>query len=462
MNNKEIIRRIEAVGMRVTSDILKDLINEHSADRSRMIKDYNNYQGDEIPISERRIDNPLKKNNRIANDYRGEIIDQAVGYLFGKPITYSVDKESYSSDTDFETAHTTLEEFLLNNHIEDLDIESGKLQATCGYAARIMYIDTEGVLRCMNVNPWEMIFIKDRSLDKMQYAMRYYYVDVVEGDNKYKQTRVEWYDERNVTFYISRQGGDFILDPSEPRNPIPHQFDRVPCIEILNNAEKISDTKKVKTLIDAYDKTISDAQNEIEEFRLAYLMLKEINITPEMLQEIRASGAFNNVPAEGSIEYITKQINDVFLENHKNTLKDNIYRFSKTIDINSDTFTGQGASGEARKWVLTALEWRCGIKEVKFNAALNKMFQVATDYWQKRSIPLSWRNISFNFDRNIPQELMLEADIQMKLKGLVSERTRLSMLSAVRDVDSEIKAMEDEREGMISLDNIPEETETEE
>lgn len=461
MNTKEILRRIEQAGERITSQIISDLIAGNETTRQRQIRDYEHYKAENLPIQERAFSDPTKINRKVNNDFRGEIVDQAVGYLFGKPITYSIDKEYYGDDeASFERDREVLDDFKKENRLEDIDLEAGKKQGVCGSAGRIMYIDTEGKVRAMNVPPWEMIYIQDRSLDRLQYAMRYYYVDEVEGDQKTKKTRVEWYDSENVWFFISN-GKDFVLDKTEPVNPMPHQFEEVPVVEIPNNDERMSDFKKVKALIKAYDNTISDAQNEIEEFRQAYMMFKGASIDAETIEEARQSGAFD-LPADADASFLIKQINDRFLENHKDTLRDNIYRFGKTVDITSDTFTGQGASGEARKWVLTALEWRCGIKALKFKMAIQSMFRIAQGAWERLGITIDWKKVNIHFDRNIPEELMLEAQIQEKLNGLVSDRKRLEIFGPVRDVDSELAQMEAERGDMVDLDEVPDEDEVQE
>ena len=462
MNHKQIIRLIEAQGNEVNSKIIQDLIHEHESAKNRQIRDYENYQGDELPIDSRVFDDSTKINRKVANDFRGEIVDQSVGYLFGKEITYSLDKEVYTNEVNgekklnesaFKRDNDALRDFIITNNLPNLDLEAGKRQGICGTTGRILYIDKEGALRVMNVPPWEMIYIYDRSLDKMQYALRYYLMkDVVDG----KATdviRVEWYDADKITFYIQKPGFGFVLDDTEPVNPLPHIFGRVPVVEIPNNDERMSDFKKVASLIDSYDRTLSDAQNEIEEFRQAYMMFIGAMIDEATRLAARQSGAFN-LPEEADVRYLTKQINDTFLENHKETLRDNIYRFSKTIDINSDTFTGQGASGEARKWILTALEWRCGIKALKFAHALDKMFQICQSVWETRGLTLDWKNISYEFDRNIPQELKLEAEILEKLDGHLSKRTALKIFSPVSDVDAELEAIKQEREGSVNLDDI--------
>lgn len=48
----------------------------------------------------------------------------------------------------------------------------------------------------------------------------------------------------------------------------------------------------------------------------------------------------------------------------------------------------------------------------------------------------------YEYKRNIPIDLLSEAQASQALKGLVSERTRLSKLSVVDDVEYELEEMQ--------------------
>jgi hypothetical protein len=60
----------------------------------------------------------------------------------------------------------------------------------------------------------------------------------------------------------------------------------------------------------------------------------------------------------------------------------------------------------------------------------------------------------FIFKRNFPLNLLDEADTSSKLKGLVSEQTRLSLLSFVEDADYEIGLMKEENADKVDLDIV--------
>lgn len=433
---------------KVTSEIIKDLIEGHSATKAKMIKLYNSYKG-EVPIKKREFEDQTKINNKLANDYRGEIIDEITGYMYGKPISYSIDNQKHQ-ESKFNALNKILQDFISRNSIEDLDSETGKKSGICGYGARLCYIDREGNERLMDVDPWECIFISDGSIDEPQYALRYYPFTI--GDKE--TTKVEWYDNESVTFYIEANGQYIPDTKTEDINPRSHLFDYIPLIKFSNNSEEMGDFEKVESLIDAYDRIISDSQNEVEEQRLAYMLFYGVEIDAETMELARRTGAFGGLDAgEGNrVEFLTKEINDTFHENHKKTLNDNIYKFSKTVDMNDEKFSGSAMTGEARKWKLLALENRAITKERKFLSALKQQFKVICSAWNKKGIQIDYLDLFFTMTRNIPIDLLYVADSQMKLKGLISERTRLAENPLVDDIEYEMQAMEEE--SAITLDDI--------
>jgi len=464
-NMNEILMRLQMTAARVSSEIIKDLIQDNTGYQTGLIKKYNAYKAVGLPISSRKEGKANKANNKLINDYRGEIVDQLTGYLFGNPVTYSLNPEAYDNKTDSSEykAHVTeLKEFKQINKLEELDGETGKFMSACGRAARLLYIDTKGKTRVMAVPPWECIFIYDQSLDQTQYALRYYNVYEMIDGKPVTKIRVEWYDRQNVYYFIGTQESGYMADVTEVliNNELKagteqaHQFNMVPLIDFQNNTELLGDFEKTESLIDGYDRLLSDAQNEIEDLRQAYLLFKGVTPDDAVIKKAKESGAFG-CEAGDSIEYLTKQLNDTFVENQKKSLRENIYRFSKTVDVSADTFTGSGASGEARKWLLLALENRGSKMALKFKSGVLSMFSVAETIWQKKGIDLTAADIQIDIDRNLPVELKLESEIQTALKGVISDRTRLKLFSPVRDVDEELKQMAEENDGMVNLDNVP-------
>lgn len=450
--NTEQISKLIANGSPMQA-IFRDLLDEYSFENNLMKVMHEEYKGD-VPIKSREFayNQGEKVDRQLPHDFRGYIVDTLTGYLFGNPIKYQVDDHVYEiagygeeqakALKDIANEHFNM--FYKKNSLDDLDSETGKYASICGTAARLLYVrEGSGDVRIMNVPPWECIFIYDASLDEVQYAMRYY--DMKNEDGKLI-THIEWYDSTYVTEYEDDGEGTYVVVKEEQ----PHLFDGVPLIEFPNNEERQGDFVKVRDLIDAYDTVVSDVQSELEEQRLAYMVFMGAMVDEETIEKAKQTGAFN-VPEGGAVQYLVKNLNDMAIENQKRNLKESIHKFSKTVDMSDENFSGASQSGESRKWKLLAMENRTITKERKFSKSLRSQFELLYSVWDTKSTPIPNGSIYWTFDRNLPIELSSEADILVKLKGVVSESTRLGLASFIDDVDWEKNEMENDSMGSYSL-----------
>ena len=214
------------------------------------------------------------------------------------------------------------------NSMDDIDSETAKYASACGFCGRLVYIDPDGELRVMVVVPWELIFIGERGIDEPRATIRYYPEYYFDKDG-IKKTRmhVEVYDDSKVSYYVEvKDKQDRIVLASEKPDYI-HPFRANPLIGFANNEELLGDAENVLTLIDAYDRTLSDVDNELEQFRLAYLLCMGYEITPETLIKLRQTGALSMPAGDGDMKFITKDLSDDILEHHMERLENNIYRF---------------------------------------------------------------------------------------------------------------------------------------
>lgn len=420
--------------------IISDLIEEHTVRAVKMKRLYEEYKGD-VPIKHREYDynEGEKVDERIPSDYRGYIVDTLTGYLFGNPIAYGLDKEQYGEATGaYDNVSAALKMFARRNSLADLDSETGKKASICGYGARLMYFDTDAKVRIMNINPWEAIFIENPSTGDPEYAMLYYPMEYDDGSSR---MHVEWYDRTNWQEF-ELDGG--IFKPLD--QPKKHMFDGVPLIEFPNNEERLGDFEKVRESIDAYDILLSDVQSELEEQRLAYMVFSGSQIDRETLVKARQTGAFNLPESTDKVYYLVKAMSDNVIENQKKTLRENIHKFSKTVDMTDESFSGASQSGESRKWKLLAMENLSITKERKFSKALRTQFSIIEKVWKATNIPIIEDTVTWQFKRNLPVEMTHEAEILSKLNGHISNKTRLGLASFIDDAETELNQMIAEQE----------------
>lgn len=446
---REFIQKIESGG--ITPLILKEMIQKHKKDRDHMLSLYKRYTAsvEGVPILQRapveyedfetgsikRIDN--KVNNRLNNSFDAEIVDTKVGYLFGHAISYEADKSLTALISE-------MEEFNIRNNIADKDSEWGKKAAICGYGARVAYIDKTGKERIQNVDPWEVIILSKEDITEPLYAVRYYQI----SEDDY---RAEFYDDVHVYEFTSKNGEDY--------NQIkitPHTFDFCPLYGLPNNEELMADAERVLSLIDAYNRTLSDASNEIEQYRLAYLILKGVGADEETLDKLKKTGILELFDEKDSVDYLTKDIDGSLIEQHLDRLEDNILRLSKSANFSDEQFGGN-ITGVAMKFKIMALENKCITMERKMTAALRYQYKVLCSSWEKRGKCKQddYLKVWFGFKRNLPANYLDEAQTTAQLKGHVSERTRLSLLSFVDDVDWELEEMKKEQQEQMEMFGTP-------
>lgn len=463
------LQKLAVLQGKVTSDIINDLITDAKDRHDEMADLYKRYKADDstVPVFLRTFDDTNKINRTLNNSFDSEIVDTKVGYMFGRPVVYSMDKTEYQDEagnwTDkagYDRQQKVLDDFAALNMLDDLDSETGKMASICGMGARLCYIDKAGKARVMEVPPWECIWIYDRSINEPAYALRYYNVQMQDGDTWQTRTRVEWYDASTVTFYISGDKGQYGLDESEqkwdpaneeyvPDNPKRHLFDTIPLIPFPNNGEAQGDSEKVLSLVDGYDRTVSDMNSELEQFRLAYMKFIGTTVDADTVKMAQKTGAFG-LPADSDVSFITKEINDAVIENHLNRLEQNILRFAKHVNFGDDAFAGN-QSGVALKFKLFGLESKCIALELKFKKALLQQWQCVASAWQRAGIDIDPLNIFAEFSRNFPLNLLEEAQTSLALKGLVSEPTRLALLSFVDDPAYELQLMKQEQEEALAV-----------
>lgn len=461
---KNVLERLRN-GQNISSNLIKLLIEDHRETSERTSGLYERYKATRkgVPIYNRRMPNEQKINNKLNNDFFSEIIDTKVGYMSN--ISYGLDKNEYDLDSDsnklYDKHYKTIHNFKLRNNLTDLDAELIKMVSITGHAGREIYIDKEGYERVVNLPAWETIFLTNGH-GEVEYALRYYKVATLNKEKDKYNTKVEFYDSDKITYFTeekdSKGNSVFVLDESVEVNPLPHVFDYCPIIKVVNNEEEIGDGDKVLSLIDAYDRSLSDINSEIEQFRLAYMYFKGDEPDEDMIENAKQTGGYY-VGEDGEVGFITKSIDDAVVEHHLDRIEANIMRFAKHINFNDDAFGGN-LSGVAMRYKLFALESKSSVLETKMETAIRNQFRIVSSAWRKKSVNIDYLNVIQTYNRNIPVNILDEAETSEKLKGQVSERTRLSQLSFVDNVDYEIKQMESDNEAMMNLlETIPPEEE---
>lgn len=437
----------------ITDELVNKIISKHINNAEHTRELYNRYKTreDAVPIFsreprfEQENSDITEINNQVNNDYFGEIADIAVGYFAGKAASYKyadVGNEEEETAASTEEAKKALEDFVTRNNMYDVNMETTKYATICGYAGRLFYIDTEGNERVMPVAPYETIILYENEMTEPFAAIRYFKVVDIYDAESYK---AEYYDNTDIKYYEGQLGSLALVAEDK------HLFDYCPLQGIPRNRELLGDAEKVLALIDDYDKTISDNSNDIEGNTNAHLVFKNVVMDEDAMIRAKKSGAFSyNAMSDSDVYYLIKNINDSFNTNHLNRLEDNIYRFSKTPNLNSEEFGT--ASGIALKFKITGLEAKCGAYEAKCISADTYMYKLLASSFNKKRISFDPLQCYTTYKRNFPMDLVSEAQTVQQLTGAgLPKKIAFEQLSFVDDVDYIMDEIENEKDGIESL-----------
>lgn len=453
------IEAIEKGG--ITDELLRRIINKHrnnAAYNKRLIDRYE-VLGEGVPIfarTPRFSDSDDAINHKLNNDFFSEIIDFKTGYFAGNPIGYSYSDTEESQedtgdngDTDAEqkaardAASKAITDFVTRSNMFDKDMECTKYAAICGYAGRLFYIDKDGNERVMVVPPNECIILsKTRDITQPTYGVHYYESTDISDNEVHK---AEFYDGESIHYF---EGGS-VSDLHEVKREA-NLFDACPLQGIPNNLELKGDAEKVLTLIDAYDRALSDNSNEADAFANAYMVFKNVHMDEKTRKEAQAAGSIeiqSNGVSEADVGFLTKNINDTFIEHHLDRLEENIYRFSKTPNLSDEAFGT--ASGVSLKFKLTSLEAKCGMFEAKMISAGTYMFTLLANVWAKKTIKIDPLQVVMDFRRNFPVDVQDEAaNVQALVAAGLPKAVAFAQLSFVDDVEYVMQLIEEEKEAI--------------
>jgi SPP1 family phage portal protein len=449
---EDIIKAIQSDDFAITSLMISSLIEDHMMGEGKHIEDlWKRYKLKDVPIMHHQVANYTKVNEKIPNDFFADIVDTKVGYM-GNEVTTTVSREAYKlndklNEPEYMKDRLFLRDWQNRTYSEDKNSEQVRDCGATGRGYRLLYVP-EGIneVKIMNLNPWEVIYVYDASLDEAVAAIRYWTMDKkVLGGKVTKAIYVEWYDKKYITYYVRDESQDFHIDLSKGVGGIQeHLFNGVPIIPFVNNGIKYAEPEKALSLIDAYDLILSATTSEIEQFRLAYMYVKGagLEIDNSFVKGLEQTGLFP-LDSDGEIGFINKQLAIEGVKVILDEIRKNIYQFSKSIDLSKDF----GGDIRVIGWQVALLNMESSsiITERKFRMSLRKQYQLLTDYWREfQQVDIDPYAIDFTFTRNFPRDIQAEAETLNLLLTAVSKETAYSQMSFIDDPEAEIAKMEAE------------------
>ncbi len=410
----------------ITVEVLTKFMEKHKLEVARYEYLKNMYRGI-MSIDDEPTKDPWKPDNRLTVNFTKYIVDTFTGYFNGIPVKKShSDKEILSK----------LQEFDNLNDMEDEESELAKMACIYGRAFELLYQNEETQTNVIYNTPENMFMVYDDTIKQEPlFAVRYGY------DDDYKLYGEVYTKE--TTYALNGTMGFYNMTEQAP-NP----FDDLPVVEFYFNEERMSIFESVISLVNAFNKAISEKANDVDYFSDQYLAFLGAAVEEEDLKNIRSNRVINYY-GEGSeaknvdVKFLEKPDSDSQTENLLDRLTKLIFQTTMVANISDESFGS--SSGVALAYKLQAMSNLALSFQRKFQSSLNKRYKLFCSLTTNEAGKDSWKDIEYSFTRNEPKDIKEQAETATILKGVTSEETALSVLSVVPDVKTEIERINKEK-----------------
>lgn len=419
----------------VTQELVSEAVKLH---RSNLLKSY--IENEDMYMSKHDILKSAKKeawkpDNRLVINYAKYIVDTFSGYQIGVPVKITHDEEIIS---DF------IANFRKINDMEDTEFELAKIADIFGHAFIYVYQDEMGNTRATYNSPTSMFVVHDNTIEeKPLFAVRY----AINDGEVIGYGQVITADE--VIDITVQLGGSVAFGERTQ-----HIYDKLPVVELIENEERQGIFDSVKTLINALNKAASEKANDVDYFADAYLKIVGVELKDGMTDQIRENRIFN-LWKNGSdstlpdVSFLEKPNSDTTQENLIALLKDSIFAVSMVANMSEENFGN--TSGTALAFKLQSMDNLAKMKDRKMQSAFNRLYEIVFNVPMATVPSDGWTGIKYKFTRNVPRNILEEAQVVGQLSGQVSNETKLSVLSIVDNPQEELAKMEKEEENSSLL-----------
>lgn len=409
----------------LTLVLLQEFLDKHRREVNDRYQRLQDAYTSNHEILRQRAKPEYKPDNRIVVNFPKYIVDTMNGFFLGNPIKVISDDNNVSEFVEY------LDQY---NDQDDNNAELSKLCSIFGHGFEMYYTDENAELCITYLSPMEAFMIYDESIiERPLFFVRRY----TDRQNIEYGSVSDGCGVRN--FRVT--GGLQWLDDDW----IPHHFEGVPAVEYIENAERQGIFEPVLSMVNAYNKAVSEKANDVDYFADAYLKILGARLEEEDIACIRDTRVIN-LPGEDSekiiVEFMDKPSNDATQENLLTRLEKLIFHISMVANISDENFGA--SSGIALKYKLQAMSNLEKTKERKFTSGMNRRYKLLFSHPASKVSKDAWVNLHYQFSPNFPANLLEEAQIAAQMEGVVSKETQLKVLSVVDNVKDEMEKLNEE------------------
>ena len=372
-----------------------------------------------------------KQAEKTSVNYCYNIVQNYSGYLGGVPISY----------TSNEDISDILEILRYNDyHREDNELLTNAL--IYGIAYELNYLDNCAQQRFGVLDSKECIPIYSNDMERELLAV----IRIYSANDIYDDTKkfADIYTATAISHYEYRYGSLTFISEE------PHYYGQVPVVVFELNKDRTSIFDQVMNLQDTYNELLNANVDDYSAFVDAYMVIKGMVADEETLETAKKQRALMLPDDEADVSYLTKPDNSAGIKDLLDRIEERIERIAQAPDFSEDAFGT--SSGIAIRYKLTGMENVCANIESNMREALQKRLELICAIQRLTASEFVWRDVDIIFTRNLPINETEMAQLANQLRGLVSDKTLLSLFSFIPDIDREIDLLEEQNSFVATYD----------
>lgn len=415
----------------LTAELLQKIIRTFTCNVRPKLQRWKDYYDGKHDILKKAYADPSKACNRIVTNYCKIITNTYSGYICGKPV-------SYTSNEDI----TDIQEGINYNDDNAENMAWLTNALNYGIAYELQWLDEYAKPRYSQVNPLDAFAIYDNTLNsELLYFVRWYDADNFDDSNT---IYLEVYSKDAIFKYKAQGiGGDLVLMETTA-----NYFNDVPVSVFKLNEDEENIFNSVMALNDAYNELQSAEIDDYQAWVDSYLQLIGVDADSDDIAEMKRNRVLI-LPEGASAAWLTKNANDTQIVNMLDNIKENIFKVSACPDMADEGFLAQ--SGTALSYKLVGFENVASGIVAQFTKAIQRRIELMCNILNLKATEAVWRDVNINFVRNLPVNITETIQLVNALKGTVSDKTLLSQIPFIDDIEGELEAVAEQKAANMAM-----------
>lgn len=428
----------------------------------------------------KKITNENKSDEHIPHGFYWKQVNQKKTYVCGKPITITYNtpiKGEKEEDTkNAEKKITNMVWNILGANFEKL-VKNRVKEASNKGRAWLHPNYRNGRLVFEKYPSEECIPIYDNETQTYLIGFIHFYtIQDLTGDKPEDRIYVEYWNEREVRYFIETKVGDttvYLEDVTRERpechwyreiydNALnnlkgveKHSWGKVPFIEIENNEEKMTDLEPIKPLIDAYDLINSNFVNTVEDLKEIIWLINGYGAEDllALIENLKVNGVARTNDTAGKIDAKLLPIPYEARQALLKGLKELIYEFGRAVDTSNKDLIGQAPSGVSLEFLYTDLDMKADDCIGGLTSAIHEvLWYVLQDLKMQGKIPEEINEFDFKIEFN-KSRIFNENEKITTLNNdtILSTKSKLEKHPLCDDVEVELQRIKEEQEEKLKM-----------